>query len=225
MIPKQLFFIWLGDNKPNYVDFSVEMFKKVNPEFVINLLEWKSHEIDDIFYHKDFKNQFDEDLYNSIVECLNFAEYSYDGKLYKMIRKIGNYLRFYLVYKYGGIYLDCDTFPIKPFNQDLLDYESFQCHNGKDLDCFFFGSVNNLKIFRTPENVKNRLPPNGMRVKKSPLRNLFFNCQLKYGQHFEDPKTHYIDHYLSRRWIQDINNNYNIIEKIKLDDELRKRYV
>ena len=41
MIPKQLFFIWLGDNKPKYVDFAVKTFKDVNPDFKVDLMEWK----------------------------------------------------------------------------------------------------------------------------------------------------------------------------------------
>lgn len=34
-------------------------------------------------------------------------------------------LRFYLLDTYGGIYLDCDTFPVKPFDDRLLNMDYF----------------------------------------------------------------------------------------------------
>ena len=38
MIPKILHFIWLGPNKPNYVNFAIDTFKKVNHDFEINFI-------------------------------------------------------------------------------------------------------------------------------------------------------------------------------------------
>ena len=61
MIPKQLFFIWLGDNKPNYVDFAVNTFKGVNPDFKVDLIEWKI---------EDIENPSDELLKRSVDEAI-----------------------------------------------------------------------------------------------------------------------------------------------------------
>jgi mannosyltransferase OCH1-like enzyme len=38
-------------------------------------------------------------------------------------------LKFYLLDKYGGIFLDCDTFPVKPFDDILLQNEFFACRS------------------------------------------------------------------------------------------------
>lgn len=50
-------------------------------------------------------------------------------------------LRFYLLNKYGGIYLDLDTFPVNPFDSHLLSYENGFVVNYKPdrYDIFFIG--------------------------------------------------------------------------------------
>lgn len=32
-IPKRLFMVWLGDNVPSYVQFSMDAYKEANPDF------------------------------------------------------------------------------------------------------------------------------------------------------------------------------------------------
>ena len=111
MIPKQIFFIWLGDNKPNYVDFAVKTFREVNPSFKIDLIEWKIY---------DIENPKDPLLVESIDSAIKL-----NRKDRKFIQSVANIYRYTLLRKYGGIYLDCDTFPVRPFDDKLLDHTSF----------------------------------------------------------------------------------------------------
>lgn len=57
------------------------------------------------------------------------------------ITAISDAFRFYLLNKYGGIYLDMDTFPVKPFDDKLLSYENGFTINYKPniSDIFFIG--------------------------------------------------------------------------------------
>jgi len=51
----------------------------------------------------------------------------------------------YLVNYLGGIYLDCDTFALKPFNDILLKQEfcvaKYYSTNIKSIDNYFFGFI------------------------------------------------------------------------------------
>ena len=145
MIPKQLFFIWFGD-KPNYVDFSIKAFKDINPSFNVELI-----------YEKDPYRSSNKDI-KYILESLNdkstpyyeLCNREYAKKFYYKndigkLSALCDCLRFYLINKYGGIYLDCDTFPIKPFDNELLEKNTniitkvyIKKHDW--YDCFFIGS-------------------------------------------------------------------------------------
>ena len=39
LIPKILHFIWIG-HKPNYIDYMLQAYKKVNPQFTINFVNY-----------------------------------------------------------------------------------------------------------------------------------------------------------------------------------------
>jgi len=62
-----------------------------------------------------------------------------------------------LVSTFGGIYVDCDTFPMKPFDDALLQMQQFTVarHYDNDaklinknigIDNYFFGSVASKKL-------------------------------------------------------------------------------
>ena len=142
MIPKLLIFIWLGSEPPDYGKFCIDAFRKVNPEFEIMLVN-----------EVDVEHPKNED----VKECMRLV-YSKDYNIYKhmverpwakvhlKINKKANLaaysdaLRLYLLNKYGGIYLDLDTFPVKAFDEKLLSYEGFAVnHIQKRCDYFFLG--------------------------------------------------------------------------------------
>jgi len=49
-----------------------------------------------------------------------------------------------LINTYGGIYVDCDTYPIKPFDEKLLAMENFcvydKIENFHEANNYFIGS-------------------------------------------------------------------------------------
>lgn len=97
-IPKIIHLIWVGGNKPTWTEHIVSELKRIN--FDYEIIEW-----DDSNINFELKNQ---KLFN---QCENLGSKS-------------DILRFELLYKYGGIYLDYDNLPVKKFD-DLLHYDFF----------------------------------------------------------------------------------------------------
>lgn len=97
-IPKKIHFVWVGGNRPATFDYFLNEVKRINNDYEI--IEWNDHNID-----FELKNQ---ELYNNTT---NLGAKS-------------DILRFEILYKYGGIYMDYDFLQIKKFD-DLLDYDFF----------------------------------------------------------------------------------------------------
>ena len=194
MIPKQLFFIWIGDNKPNYVDFAVKSFKEVNPDFKVDLIEWK---IEDIENPKDelLKRAINDALKNKNLSC---------NKNKPFIVNVSDSYRYVLLKHYGGIYLDCDTFPVRPFDDSLLDHTEFDVTISWGInqfivrDVFFIGSCNS-EYLKTHPQKKTLLFPHTETWKYKQLREKFFNCTLKYGEFYGD-EHYYVNHYHDFTW-------------------------
>lgn len=106
MVPKQIFFIWLGDQKPDFVDFSMNAFREVNPSFKVDLVWWTIAQIE---------NTEDRILRGSIDWTLGHRR-----PHLRFIQNLADVYRMSLLNEYGGIYLDADTFPIRPFDDALL---------------------------------------------------------------------------------------------------------
>jgi hypothetical protein len=155
MIPKILHFIWLGENEPPTVKFTIDAFKKANPDFKINFIRETSV--------KDAKNEDVKEVlklinstsYNPYRNCYFYGttkEILSKSKIF-FYTKFANALRHFLLDKYGGIYLDCDTFPVKPFDEKLLSYDAFRIartdNNNEKICCCdieFIGKNPNLEI-------------------------------------------------------------------------------
>ena len=202
MIPKQLFFVWLGDNIPKYADFSINSFRKVNPDFKIDLVHFSD---EDCEMSKKYEGKILEILQKKYIDkCLNafndlsgINRYKGNENYYKV--KLSECIRFGLLNKYGGIYLDCDTFPIKPFDDELLKLNYFSAVWKNSMDLFFFGKEKNTKqkviLLKTSSMYESGLLKN---KEYMDLCHKFYNFELKYGESFNDCKEHYIDHY----WIR-----------------------
>lgn len=158
-IPKILHLIWIGKDVPKHVLNTVKAYKKLNPSFKIN------------FVHEDDINNLKNP---DSIECMRLATTDDGNNFYKMFHNSKNLintkkfskfngirfsdtLRFYLLHKYGGIYVDSDTFPIKAFDENLLMDEFFACrsfigenHMNDDIcifDIFFIGSIPGNALF------------------------------------------------------------------------------
>ena len=94
VIPKILHLIWIGDKKtPENITSWTNNFKTANPDWTVKV--WGNKEIDEL-------NLVNKKQFNEMKE--------YSGK--------ADIARYEIIYRYGGMYIDADTFwlenPIKP---------------------------------------------------------------------------------------------------------------
>jgi mannosyltransferase OCH1-like enzyme len=120
MIPKLIHLIWLGNNKPKIFEETLKIIKDINLEYKV--LEWNDYNID-----FDLKNK----------------------ELFEKTENLGSksdILRFEILNKYGGIYMDYDFLQIKKFDE-ILNYDFF-ASAGKDNEVWnsIVGSIANHKI-------------------------------------------------------------------------------
>ena len=138
------------------------------------------------------------------------------------ITAISDAFRFYLLNKYGGIYLDLDTFPVKPFDDKLLSYENgFTVNHVKNRCDYFFlgfssGCVDCGKLLGYKQKYANgQLFSNEVHRVKYPkeLVNKFKNIisyimekfklgTLQFGESLlgKSWPEYYIDHFRMERW-------------------------
>ncbi len=100
MIPKIIHYCWLGDGQySDLVNQCMESWKQKLPEYEFILWD---------------KNKFD-------VTSFTWVNQAYQAKKFAFA---ADYIRFYALYNYGGIYLDSDVQVVKSFNP-LLHNKSF----------------------------------------------------------------------------------------------------
>lgn len=102
-IPKIIHYIWIGANpKPSLVIKCIESWKRYLPDYKI--IEWN------------------ESNYN-------IGKHPYMISAYKSSKWafVSDYIRFDVLYQYGGIYLDTDVEFLSPLPEDMLAQECFSC--------------------------------------------------------------------------------------------------
>ena len=110
-IPKIIHHIWMGKKTiPDVNLYCANSIKETNPDF--DYILWKDDDVD-----KVMKNDFPE-------------YYDKFNELPRMIMKIDMF-RYFLMYKYGGLYADMDYLMLKPF--DLFN-ENVVLPTNRDLD-------------------------------------------------------------------------------------------
>ncbi|MBQ7884186.1 MAG: hypothetical protein IJ320_07520 [Phascolarctobacterium sp.] len=83
-IPKKIHYVWVGDKeKPALVESCIQSWRKYCPDYEI--IEWG----------------------NDILKTINntYVQEAYENKKYAFV---SDYLRLYVLYKYGGFYFDTD---------------------------------------------------------------------------------------------------------------------
>lgn len=99
MIPKIIHYCWLsGDPYPLLVNKCIQSWRKKMPDYEFML--WDSHRIN--------------------VKSNMWLMQAYENKKYAFA---ADYIRFYALYNYGGIYLDADVEVLRPFDL-LLDNDT-----------------------------------------------------------------------------------------------------
>jgi len=104
--------------------------------------------------------------------------------------------------------VDCDTFPVKKFDEKLLARDFFvverRANGAKILDNFFLGKKRDGTVVTNPYATSNTsfvdcTPRTNDKIAYYTLKKRFFDCTLKLGEHF-GLLDHYIDHYNRRTW-------------------------
>lgn len=216
MISRWLIFIWLGSKMPDYGRFCIQSFQEVNPSFEVMAIEEPDVENTKNEDLKDCMSLINSDgnnLYKRMVNR-NFAKKHLSSTRTRQLTAISDAFRLYLLNKYGGIYLDLDTFPVKPFDDKLLSYKGFVPYYKKNRsDWFFIGlppgfiskgmihgyafdsEIHRIVLLdRAYKIFKANLDTN---VKK------FFSCKLEHGSHVLPLSffpEYYIDHFKIRSW-------------------------
>ena len=150
-------------------------------------------------------------IYNKVYHLIEYAlhgtfKHIKISKEYKHTIPIGLFvlltdiLRFFYLYFEGGIYVDCDTFPIKPFDDKLLSLNQFRVHN----DIYFMGCQNNLPFQFTSDYITQI----NYKISSIALDNIYtreeherFNDgTLKYESKEVKNDYQYIRHFCNRTW-------------------------
>jgi mannosyltransferase OCH1-like enzyme len=143
VIPKYFFQIWINnENKiPNLIEENFKNIKNENPEFECKL------------YNKE--------------DCIDFLQNNYDEEIINTYNKIipgaykADFMRYCILYKKGGIYLDAKMIPINNFKlKDVTDKEyyvkDFKSMGGGITNGFMVCKKNNPKLLKAiNEIVKN----------------------------------------------------------------------
>jgi len=126
MIPKQLFFIWFGKEVPKFAYFSLNSFKEMNTDFCIDLIHYT---IDDVVNCHDSVLNYTKNLIFLTKKGIKNKYFDYIKlriqSKFNFIQILSDVIRFELLYYYGGIYCDCDLFPVKRFDPILLNNTNF----------------------------------------------------------------------------------------------------
>lgn len=93
MIPKIIHYCWFGRNKmPELADRCIKSWQKYFPDYEIR--EWNEDNFD--------------------VNIILYTEEAYQAQKYAFV---SDYARFWILYRYGGLYFDTDVEVIRPMNQ------------------------------------------------------------------------------------------------------------
>ena len=107
MIPKVIHYCWFGrGDKPKSVKKCIASWKKYCPDYEI--IEWNEDNFD--------------------VNMSVYAKYCYDNKMYAFL---SDYVRLWVIYNNGGIYMDTDVEVIKPLDE-LINNDAYYGFESND---------------------------------------------------------------------------------------------
>lgn len=204
MIDRNFFMCWVGGNIPEYALRSFAAFRDVNPSFNCEFIH---------FSFDDFAG-WDRKLENYKVRGVRDFKWciSEDSPRHRV--EMCNMVKYYLVQTHGGIYADCDLFPIRPFDEQLVSItHPFKISKTRPPstnvtdDIFFMGCPVGMDM----QTETKLLPPVKMYdfsdKRYIALRDKFFSTGLQYGEAFNDPSICYVDHYDSNTYGRNKNGD------------------
>lgn len=213
-IPKKLFMLWLGDHVPEYAGFSARAFQQVNPDFQLFFIHYTIQQLRDIQNGQLEDNALKRALDRTIMCDDPYAKWQRDFYGYQpsFLQLLADIARVEILNQHGGIYVDCDAFPIVPFDDTLLSHDFFcvKRRSGAGMGCFldnfFLGKSSDSQRIEDPYNVNECfLVDHTIRSEAMPayylLRKKFISGQLQVGEHAL-PDHCYVDHYNIRTWMK-----------------------
>lgn len=218
---------------PNYVNFCIESFKRINPTFQINFIHRTPKQLEKIFFDQKIENNVDQHIYNVIKYIINKTKYQKLIELQKtflnlfgnipFLQLLSDIFRLDVLNIYGGIYLDCDTYPIKPFDDYILNLTKFCVYDKLGslykINNYFIG-FNGKKIWDnyldetafqlvlSNNHMRSTMTTKPMDYWKRRIK--FFKCSLTQSD-FCDSQN-YIEHYSEFSW------GKNKVPKTKFDE-------
>ena len=118
-------FCWFGNNKKSdLIEKCIKSWKKMCPDYEIK--EWNESNFD--------------------VSQNTYCKEAYDNKYWAFV---SDYARLWIIYNYGGIYLDTDVELVKNID-DLLKYDSFFCYESEEYinTGLGFGALKNNELVK-----------------------------------------------------------------------------
>lgn len=124
MIPKTIHYCWFGNGKfPKLAQKCLESWKKFCPDYEI--ICWNEEKFD--------------------LNINTYVKEAYENKKYAFVT---DYVRLYVLYNYGGIYMDTDVEVLKSLDE-FLQHKAFSgFENETDIPTGIMGSEKGVKIFK-----------------------------------------------------------------------------
>ena len=243
MIPKRLFFIWIG-TKPKFVDFAISKYRSLNSDCDIQLIHYSISQLENLYFGKSIATEIDQIVHDLIVAMLSRKKYAtlltklisgaymINYSYTPFIQIFCDLLRIELLNVYGGIYIDCDTYPLKPFDEQIYQHEQFcvcdRIKNSLVPNNYFIGSkANNSIEDYFDNNIDKVIMTNNYQfthiqsIKPFDFmirRIKFFKCTLQDDDFANVDKTvNYFEHYSEFRW------GNNKIQYTRFDDIFNKK--
>ena len=160
MIPKKIHYCWFGRNPlPELAIKCIESWKKYCPDYEI--IEWNEDNFD-------------------YTSC-DYIKEAYEQKRWAFV---SDYARFWILYKYGGLYFDTDVELIKPID-DLIERGPFM---GLERE-FDFGSINRVQDSSVVEKQAGIYVAPGLGLYATPGMELYSHILDEYQ------KRHFINEF------------------------------
>ena len=188
-IPKVIHYCWFGGGKKStLIENCIKSWKRYLPEYEIK--EWN-------------ESNFDININNFVYEAYNSKKWAF----------VSDYCRVWVLYNYGGIYLDTDMEVLKPLDK-FLNNNAFggieQAGNKEHINMAIWGckkhdrfmelvlnKYNNINFLEYKENLFKLAIPNiitetalDMGLNKNKLEDIFFNGTVIYPKRYFYPKAH-----------------------------------
>ena len=172
MIPKIIHYCWFGGKKlPNDVMHYIDCWRRYCPDYQI--IEWNEENFD-------------------IKRC-SYVKEAYEAKKWAFV---ADYVRLYVLYNYGGIYMDTDVEVVKSFD-DLLDCQAFMCFENEK-----FVSIGTLGAIKGSGLVKELLESYDIR-----------RFYLEDGSYDVTTNLHVVTSILSEKYNLKLNGKQQVLKE------------